>query len=87
MTYVPLTFACCCCSKLRNSGVKGVCIPSKNKLKTQKYTELRWLASEITFKLLNTGCSIDHAFYFNLKIRNLCCHLDAENLMSHVLVI
>ena len=40
--------------------VKGGCIPSKNKFKTQKYIKLMWLASDINFKRLHTGCSIAH---------------------------
>ena len=40
--------------------VKGNYIPSKNKFKTQKHNKLRWLASNINFKLLHTGCPIAH---------------------------
>ena len=40
--------------------VKGGCIPSKNKFKTQKYNRLRWLVSDINFKLLHTGCPNAH---------------------------
>ena len=36
--------------------VKGGCITSKNKSKTQKFNRLRWLASDINFKLLHIGC-------------------------------
>ena len=43
-------------SKLRNS--KGGCIPSKNKFKTQINNKLRWLASDLNFKLLHTGCPV-----------------------------
>ena len=41
-------------------SVKGGCIPSKNKFKTQKYNKLRWLASDINFKVLHTGCPNNH---------------------------
>ena len=40
---------------------KGGCIPSKIKLKTQKENnKLGWLASDINFKLVHTGCPIAH---------------------------
>ena len=46
--------------KFQNYETKtGGCIPSKNNIKTQK-TKSRWLASNITFKLLHTGCLIAH---------------------------
>ena len=36
--------------------VKGDCIPSKTKFKTQKKNnKLRWIASDIDFKLVHTG--------------------------------
>ena len=35
--------------------VKGSCIPSKNTFKTPKSNKLRWLISDINFKLLHTG--------------------------------
>ena len=35
--------------------VKGGCIPIKNKFKTQKFNKLRWLASDINFKLPHPG--------------------------------
>ena len=38
--------------------MKGGCIPGKNKLKTQENNKLRWLTSDINFKLLHTGCPI-----------------------------
>ena len=38
------------------------CIPSKNKFKTQKNNKLRWLASDIKFKILHTGCPIARSF-------------------------
>ena len=41
--------------------MKGGCIPSKNKFKTQQNNELRWLAFDINFKLLHTWCPIAHA--------------------------
>ena len=45
--------------KLQNyETVKGGCIPSNNKIKTHKNNKLRWLASDINFKLLHTGCPI-----------------------------
>ena len=34
--------------------VRGGCIPSKDKFKTQKNNKLRWLATGINFKLLHT---------------------------------
>ena len=37
--------------------MKGGCIPSRNKLKNNKF---RWLATDINFKLLHTGCPITH---------------------------
>ena len=40
--------------------VKGGCIPSKNNFKTQKHNKVRWLASDINFKLIHTGCPIAH---------------------------
>ena len=40
--------------------VKGGCIPSKDKFKIQKKNKLRWLASDIDFKLLHTECPIAH---------------------------
>ena len=40
--------------------VKGGCIPSKNKSQIQRNNKLRWLASDINFKLLHTGCLIAH---------------------------
>ena len=40
--------------------VKGGCTPSKYKFKTQRNNKLRWLASDINFKLLSTGCPIAH---------------------------
>ena len=43
------------------STVKGGCIPSKNKLKTHK---LRWLESDIDFKLLRNRYPIAHASTF-----------------------
>ena len=36
------------------------CIPSKYKFKTQKYNKLRWLASDLNFKMLHTGCPNAH---------------------------
>ena len=36
--------------------VKGGCMPSENKFRTQKNNKLRWLASDINFKLLHTEC-------------------------------
>ena len=49
--------------KIQNyETVKGGCIPSKNKLKTQKFNKSRWLASDINFKLLHTGCPNAHGF-------------------------
>ena len=41
--------------------VKGSCIPSKNKFTTHKTNELRWLASDINFKLLHIGFPSAHA--------------------------
>ena len=42
--------------------VKGGFILSKNKFKTRKKNnKFRWLASDIIFKLLHTGCPIAHA--------------------------
>ena len=35
--------------------VRGSCIPSKNDFKTQKKIKLRWLASDINSKLLDTA--------------------------------
>ena len=40
--------------------VRGGCIPSKHKFKTQENDKSRWLASDINFKLLHTGCPIAH---------------------------
>ena len=45
--------------------VSGGCIPSKNKFKPQKNTDLRWLASDINFKLLHIGCPIAHEETFS----------------------
>ena len=44
-----------------NETVKGGCITSKNKFKTRINNKLRWLTSDINFKLLHTGCPIAHA--------------------------
>ena len=50
--------------------VKGCSIPSKNEFKTQINNKLRWLASDINFKLLHIGCPIAQdsgmIFYLNL---------------------
>ena len=48
--------------------VKGGCVPSKNKFKTQINNRLRWLASDINFKLLRTGCPIAHGTTFKFHI-------------------
>ena len=40
--------------------VKGGCIPSKRKFKTQKNNKLRGLASDFHFKLLHTGCWVSY---------------------------
>ena len=40
--------------------VKGGSIPSKKKFKTQRNTKLRWLTTDVNFKLLQTGCPITH---------------------------
>ena len=47
--------------------VKSRCIPSKNKLKTQMNNKLRWLASDINFKLLHIGCPITHGHFSYLN--------------------
>ena len=49
--------------------VKGGCIPSKNKFKTIKNNKLRWLASDINFKLLHTGFAIAHDIFQNYHTR------------------
>ena len=47
--------------KFRNyETVRGGCIPIKNRFKTQEYNQLRWLASNMNFKLLHTGCPKAH---------------------------
>ena len=48
--------------------VKGGCIPGKNEFKTQKNNKLRWLASDINFKLLHTGCPIAHVSTLSFSI-------------------
>ena len=40
--------------------VTGGCVPSKIKFKTQKSRKLRWLASDMNFKLLHIGCPVAH---------------------------
>ena len=40
--------------------MQGGCIPCKNNFKTQKNNKLRWLATDIDFKLLYIGCPIAH---------------------------
>ena len=40
--------------------VKGGCITSKYKFKTQMYNKVRWLASDLNFTLLHTGCPNAH---------------------------
>ena len=40
--------------------MKGGCIPGKNKFKTYINNKLRWLASDINFKLLHLRCPIAH---------------------------
>ena len=47
--------------------VKGGCIPSKNKFKTQKNNKLRWLNSDINLKLLHTGCRIARGYTLQLR--------------------
>ena len=51
--------------------VKGGCFPSEYKFKTQKYNKLRWLASDLNFKLLHTGCPNAHASNLALPIHLL----------------
>ena len=41
-----------------NETVKGGYVPSKNKFKNTKNNKLRWLAADINFKLLHSGCPI-----------------------------
>ena len=41
--------------------MKGGCIPGRDKFKTQRNSMFRWLATDIKFKLLHTGCPITHA--------------------------
>ena len=43
-------------NEYKESRRQSSCIPSKNKFKTQMNNKLRWLASDINFKLLHTGC-------------------------------
>ena len=56
-TWYATTFHCFVILKLFGT-VKGGCIPSKNKFKTQINDKLRWLASDINFKLQHTGFPI-----------------------------
>ena len=61
-------------SHLNYEIVKGGCIPSKYKFKTQKYNKLRWLASDLNFKLLHTGCPNGHdrfSIFFLIKLESL----------------
>ena len=51
--------------------VKDGRIPSKDKFK-DKNNKLRWLASDINFKLLHTGCPIAHGVT-SRRGRILCC--------------
>ena len=62
---------------LNYETVKGGCIPSKNMFKTQKSNKLTWLASDINFKLLHTGCPIAHGitWVINISAIHLACHL------------
>ena len=48
--------------------VKGGCIPSKIKFKTQRSSNLRWLAFDLNFKLPHTGCPIAHGIQQTLKL-------------------
>ena len=52
----------------RYETVKGGCIPSKNKFEPQKNNKLRWLASDINFKLLDTGYPFAHGPRNRLRI-------------------
>ena len=52
--------------------MKGGCIPSENKFKAQINNKLRWLASNINFKLLHTGCPIAHGLEWNVARVNFC---------------
>ena len=54
------------------------CIPSNNEFKTQNTTKLRWLASDINFKLLHTGCPVDHGW--SLKV-------DTKSYVSVILIL
>ena len=50
------------CRKILNyEAMKGGRTPSENKFKTQINNTLWWIASDINFKLLHTGCPIAHA--------------------------
>ena len=44
--------------KIQNCKKKGGCLLSENKFKAQKDNKLRWLVSDIDFKLLHIGCPI-----------------------------
>ena len=48
-------------------------MPSKNNFKAQKHNKLMWLASDINFKVLHTGCPIAHGATAAIKI--LLCSL------------
>ena len=54
-------------SKLRISERWFYDIPSKNKFKTKKSTNLSWLASDINFKLLHTGSPYAHGITLKRK--------------------
>ena len=74
--------------------VKGGRIPSKNKFKTQKNSKLRWLASDINFKLLRTGCPITHDYvkflfwtlYWKLGSNPRLHYISPSNLRSLLLL-
>ena len=56
-------------------ALKGGCILSKNKFNL-KNNKSRWLASDISFKLLHTGCPIAHGntsmYVISCKHKFLC---------------
>ena len=52
--------------KITNETLRGGYVRSKNELKdTNKNNNLRWLATDINFKLLHIGCPIAHAATLN----------------------
>ena len=57
--------------------VKGGCIPSKHKLKTRINNKLRWLSSDINFKLPHAGYPIAHGITMHMHFK-----ITAETFLS-----